>query len=347
MKTGAPTLARMLGSWQLDPGVLLVCAATAVLYGWGVVRARRRARERWPLWRVASFMAGLLVLMCALLTGIDPYSDELLSIHVVQHLLLILLAPVLLLWGAPVRLALSVCAPAGRRAIGAVLRQRWLRVLTRPACGFALFTIVVLATHLTGLYEVALRDQTVHDFEHAAYFWSGIVFLLPLLAADPIPHPPSAIARFSWLMGAMTVMFIPAALFMFDEHVRYPFYLAPARALHRSALADQHAAGIAMAVGGGIAMAALAIVVTMEAMIREEGRQRRRDAYLYTDTPAGAGQADKSPVGLAGAIARTNGASVGAGEDLPGASARTVNVSGEIAGMSGGMANANGEIAGA
>ena len=289
MKTAAPTLARMLGSWQLDPGVLVVCAATAALYGWGVVRARRRTRGHWSLWRVASFMAGLLVLMGALLSGIDPYSDELLSIHVVQHLLLILLAPALLLWGAPVRLALSASTPAGRRAIGAVLRRRWVRVLTRPACGFALFTLVVLATHLTGLYEVALRDQTVHDLEHAAYFWSGIVFLLPLLAADPIPHPPSAIARFSWLMAAMTVMFIPAALFMFDEHVRYPFYLTPAHALHRSALADQHSAGILMAVGGGIAMAALAIVVAMEAMVREERRQQRRDTYLYADSGAGAG----------------------------------------------------------
>ena len=279
MSTAAPTLARMLGSWQLDPGVLAVCAATAALYGSGVVRSPKH----WPLWRTASFMLGLLVLMTALLSGIDPYSDELLSIHVVQHLLLILAAPALLLWGAPVRLALSACSPAGRGAIGALLRQRWVRVLTRPACGFALFTIVMLGTHLTGLYEVALRDQTVHAFEHAAYFWSGLIFLLPILAADPVPHPPSAIARFCWLMAAMTVMFIPAALFMFDEHVRYPFYLAPARALHRSALADQHAAGMIMLFAGGVAMAALAILVAMEAMILEERRQQRRDQYLYAD----------------------------------------------------------------
>ncbi len=292
MRTAAPTLARLLGSWQLDPGVLVVCAATAALYGWGVVRSEKH----WPLWRPASFMAGLLVLMTALESGIDPYSDELLSVHVVQHLLLILLAPALLLWGAPVRLALSACPPAGRRAIGAVLRQRWVRMLTRPACGFALFTIVVLATHLTGLYEVALRDQTVHAFEHAAYFWSGIIFLLPLLAADPVPHPPSAIARFCWLMAAMTVMFIPAALFMFDEHVRYPFYLAPARALHRSALADQHAAGIIMLFAGGVAMAALAILVAMEAMILEERRQLRRDSYLYADGE----QPGNPPASLAG-----------------------------------------------
>jgi cytochrome c oxidase assembly factor CtaG len=279
MSTPAPTLARMLGSWQLDPGVLAVCAATAGFYGWGVVRSGKH----WPLWRAACFMVGLLVLVTALESGIDAYSDELLSVHVVQHLLLILLAPALLLWGAPVRLALSACSPAGRGVIGAVLRQRWVRILTRPACGFALFTIVVLVTHLTGLYEVALRDQTVHAFEHAAYFWAGALFLLPILAADPIPRPPSAIARFCWLMAAMTVMFIPAALFMFEEHVRYPFYLAPARALHVSALANQHAAGMIMLFAGGVAMAALAILVAMEAMIREERRQLRRDSYLYAD----------------------------------------------------------------
>jgi putative membrane protein len=279
MSTAAPTFARMLGSWQLDPGVLVLCAATAGLYWWGVVRSPRH----WPRWRAVSFMAGLLVLVTALLSGIDAYSDELLSVHVVQHLLLILLAPVLLLWGAPVRLALSACSPAGRSTIGGVLRRRWVRVLTRPACGFVLFTVVVLATHLTGLYEVALTDPTVHAFEHAAFFFSGILFLLPILAADPVPHPPSAIARFSWLMAAMTVMFIPAAVFMFDERVRYPFYLVPARALHVSALENQHAAGMIMLFAGGVAMAALAIVVAMEAMIREERRQLRRDTYLYAD----------------------------------------------------------------
>jgi putative membrane protein len=294
MSTAAPTLARMLGSWQLDPGLLVVCAATAGLYGWGAIRSPKH----WPWMRSASFVAGLLVLMTALLSGIDAYSDELLSLHVVQHLLLILLAPVLLLWGAPVRLALSACSPTGRGAIGAILRQRWVRLLTRPACGFALFTIVVLGTHLTGLYEVALGDHTIHAVEHAAYFWSGTLFLLPLLAADPVPHPPSAIARFSWLMAAMTVMFIPAAVFMFDEHVRYSFYLAPARALHSSALADQHAAGTIMLFAGGVAMAALAILVAMEAMIGEERRQLRRDSYLYADGE----EPGNPPTGLAGEI---------------------------------------------
>lgn len=295
MKAGAPTLARLLGDWQLDPTVLALCSVSAALYGYGVLRSRKA----WPLARSASFLAGLLVLTEALLSGIDAYSGELLSVHVVQHLLLILVAPTLLLWGAPVRLALSSASPAARARIGWVLHQPWVRVLTRPTLGFVLFTIVVLATHLTGLYDLALRNTTVHSLEHAAYFWSGVVFLLPLVAADPVPRPPGAIVRFSWLMAAMTVMSIPAALLIFDDRVRYPFYLAPARALHRSALADQHAAGMIMLFAGGAAMALLAILVAMEAMIHEERRQLRRDAYL---DPDGAGPADL-PAGAAEKLA--------------------------------------------
>ncbi len=246
------------------------------------------------MWHTISFIAGLLVIPLALLSGIDQYADELLSIHVIEHLLLILVAPTLLLWGAPVRLALSASPPAGRQAIGALLRFRWARFLTRPACGFALFTVVVLGTHLTGVYEAALRDPLIHAGEHAAYFWSGMLFLLPLLAADPIPHPPGAIARFSWLMAAMVVMSIPAGVFLFDGRVQYPFYLAPARALHTSALADQRAAGMIMLVACGVAMGALAIVIAMQAMIAEERRQLRRDTYPFAERRQ---RADGDPAG--------------------------------------------------
>jgi cytochrome c oxidase assembly factor CtaG len=276
VSTQPPTIARLIGAWTLDPVLLGVCVVAAGLYVGGMVRSRRR----WPVWRLASFTCGLLVLLLALTTGIDEYADELLSIHVVEHLLLILVAPVLILWGAPVRLALSSCPPAGRHALGSLLRGRWVRLLTRPACGFALFTLVVLGTHLTGVYEATLHSQTLHACEHAAYFWSGTLLLLPLLAADPIPHPPGAIARFSWLMAAMVVMSAPAGVFLFDEHVRYPFYLAPARTLHVSALADQHTAGVLMLVGGGVVMGVLAIVIAMAAMIAEEKRQQHRDSYI-------------------------------------------------------------------
>jgi cytochrome c oxidase assembly factor CtaG len=264
-----------LGDWTVDPLLLWVLCLTGLLYVWGATRCR----TRWPARRTTSFMAGLLVVALALLSGIDEYADELLSMHIVEHLLLILIAPVLLLWGAPVRLTLSASTPAARRAIAGLLRSRTVHVLTRPACGFALFTGVVLGTHLTGAYEAALHNQTIHACEHAAYFWSGLLFLAPLLAADPIPRPPGPIARFSWLMAAMVVMALPACVFLFEGHVHYPFYVAPAHALHTSALTDQRTAGVLMLVGGGVVMGVLAIVIAMGAMLAEERRQKRRDSH--------------------------------------------------------------------
>jgi putative membrane protein len=270
------TLSRLLGDWTLDPLTLVALCLAASLYGWGALRCR----GRWPAWRTASFMAGLSVVALALLSGMDRYADELLSAHVLQHMLLILAGPALVLWGAPIRLALNASPPAGRHAIGGLLGLRAVRFLTRPACGLALFALVVLGTHLTGFYEAALRDPTLHSLEHAAYFWSGMLLLAPILAADPIPHRPGPITRFSWLMAAMVVMSLPAGVFLFDERVRYSFYLAPAQALHSSALSDQRSAGMLMLVGGGIVMGVLAIAVAMGAMLAEERRQRRRDAYL-------------------------------------------------------------------
>lgn len=269
------TLSRVLSDWTVDPLLLSVLCLTGLLYAWGAIHCR----TRWPARRTASFMTGLFVVALAFLSGIDQYADELLSMHVLEHLLLILIAPLLLLWGAPVRLALSASPPPGRRAIATLLRSRTVHVLTRPACGFALFTVVVLGTHLTGVYEAALRNQAIHACEHATYFWSGLLFLAPLLGVDPIPHPPGAIARFSWLMAAMVVMALPAGVFLFDGHVHYPFYVAPAHALHTSALSDQRAAGVLMLVGGGVVMGVLAIVIAMSAMLAEERRQKHRDSY--------------------------------------------------------------------
>ena len=234
-------------------------------------------RRRPPLLRCCSFLTGLAVLLAALDSGIDGYSEQLLSIHMAQHLLLMLVAPTLLLYGAPLRVALASASPPIRHALGRLLRSRAAHAVASPAVGFAAFALVVLSTHLTGLFELALRHPTVHALEHAAYFWTGMVLLAPLIASDPLPHPPGPVARFAWLTGAMVVMAIPGALLTWGMTVRYSFYLAAARALHRSALADQHLAGVIMWIGGGVLMFVLALTVAMSAMVAEERRQCRRE----------------------------------------------------------------------
>ena len=278
--SASPSFERLLGTWTVDPGLIAVlagCAASSLL-------AAPRVRGGWPRTRSALFLAGLAVLATALLSGIDTYADDLLSVHMVQHMLLMMVAPVLLAWSAPVRLALAASRRRGRHAIATLLHHRAVAFATRPAFGSTLLCSVTLVTYLSGVFELSLRNQAVHAVEHAAFFWSGVVCFAPLVATDPLPRPPGALARFGWLMVVMTAMVVAGTLLSFDTAVRYPFYLAPARALHVSALADQQLAGVVMWFGGGIFGAVLTLVLVTQALFAEERRQQRRDRYA-TETP--------------------------------------------------------------
>jgi putative membrane protein len=270
-----PTLGRLLGSWAVDAPVALALAAAAALY----VRGSIRAGAGWSRLRTASFLAGLGALALALMSGIDRYAEQLLSVHMVQHLLLALIAPALLLAGAPVRLALATGSRRLRRRLAAALGSRPGRALAHPLTGCALFTATILLTHLTGIFELALGDPAIHGVEHAAYFWSGLLLLAPLIAADPVPHAPAPLARFAWLMAAMSAMAVPGALLALSRHVYYPHYLATSHALGRSALADQQVGGAIMWIGGTLPMFALALWIALAAMLAEERRQRRRDVH--------------------------------------------------------------------
>jgi cytochrome c oxidase assembly factor CtaG len=270
-----PTVGRLLGAWSFEAALALALLAIAGLY----LRGALGLGSRWPLRRTASFIVGLAVLALALMSGIDSYAEQLLSVHMLQHLLLALLAPALLLAGAPVRLALAAGPPRLRRRVARALRSRPGRALAHPLTGCTLFAATMLVTHLTGVFELALEHPAVHATEHAAYFLSGVALLAPLIAADPVPHPPAPLARFAWLMVAMTAMAVPGALLALSQHVHYSHYLATSRALGRSPLTDQQLGGAIMWIGGTLAMFALALWLALATMVAEERRQRRRELH--------------------------------------------------------------------
>jgi cytochrome c oxidase assembly factor CtaG len=272
----APTAGRLLGSWTLEALPVAALALSAGLYAIGAARAR----GGWPLRRTASFLAGLGTVALALLSGLDAYGERLLSVHVLQHMLLIMVAPPLLLFGAPVRLAFAALGRRARAALARALHSSALRLLTAPPCGLAVYTAVVLGTHLTGFYELALRNGALHELEHLAYLAAGLLFLAPIVAADPLPHRVRAIGTLALFTLAMTATAVTGAWLLSSQTVRYPFYLAPAHAMHSSALADQQLAGSIMIFGGGLVMAALELGLTMRALFDEELRQRRRERHL-------------------------------------------------------------------
>lgn len=222
----------------------------------------------WPRARTAAWLAGVAVLAACLL-ALDGAADRRLSAHMLQHVGLTLFAPPLLLLGAPARLALRASKGTTRRALAGTLRGA--SVLSRPPVGSAVFCGTLAAAHLTGIYERALPSPLLHAAEHAALFWTAVLFWLPLAGAAPLPRRLGPLGALAYLLSAMPVM-AAIAMRLDGDTLRYATYAGP------GALADQHAAAAIMLVGGALAMLAAALGCVWPALLREERRQRAREA---------------------------------------------------------------------
>ncbi|HWF73784.1 MAG TPA: cytochrome c oxidase assembly protein [Solirubrobacteraceae bacterium] len=270
----APSLAQLLvghwhPAWSLD--------AAAVVVGWLYLWAAHGVRGRWPAGRTLSFLAGTACVLVALQSGIDAYDDRLLSVHMVQHMLLLLLAPLLILGGRPVILALRTLHGEHRRTLARALTR--LRGVTRPAVCLAVFAAVVLLTHLPAFFALTLRDGAVHAAEHLLFLVAGMLLWWPVLDGDPVPRERlGGMGRLVYVLLAMIPMAAVGAYLDRNSSLVYSGYAAPAHALGVSALADQAQAGAIMWVAGGTVMVAVGLWASMAALIEEERRQRARDA---------------------------------------------------------------------
>jgi len=262
----------LISDWQLDPSVLVPVAAAAALY----LLATARLRGRWPWRRTASFLAGLAALLVALQSGIDAYDDRLLSVHMVQHMIVLLLVPLLLLGGRPVVLGLAALPPARRRGPARALART--RGLAAPAWALTVFSGVVVLTHLPAFYDAAVRHTWVHYTEHALYVLAGLLMWSPLVDGDPAPrHRLSGLGRLAYLIVAMLPMALVGAYLNRQATLVYPAYAAPAHALEISAVDDQAQAGAIMWVVGDVIMVAVGLWAAVAAMVAEERRLVARE----------------------------------------------------------------------
>jgi cytochrome c oxidase assembly factor CtaG len=270
----APSLPSLLVcDWALGPSVVVPAAASAALYELGV----RRAGGRWPRRRTASFLGGIACVLVALESGIDAFDSQMLSVHMVQHMLLLLVAPPLLLGGRPVILALRSLSPAARKVFAKVMDRA--RAYTAPIPALALFSAVVLFTHLPSFYDATLRHPALHYSEHALYLLAGVVMFSPLVDGDPAPrHRLSGFGKLAYLIVAMMPMALVGAYLNRHPTLFYPAYGPPARALGISAVDDQAQAGAIMWVVGGTIMVAVGLWAAVGAMVAEERGQVARES---------------------------------------------------------------------
>jgi cytochrome c oxidase assembly factor CtaG len=224
--------------------ILCMLVASAALYGYGVLRARRRGILLRPA-SIASFAVALVATACVLFGPVDDLADTSLSWHMVQHLALCFIAAPLLLLGAPVRLALAALPASAATMLARALSSMPFRAITHPAFAWVQFTAVLYAVHFSPLYELALENESVHAAEHLLFLASALIFWTPVLAVAPAPHAPPHAVRLLMLFLALPMSaFLGFILYV----MRAPLY-AHYAALP-GALADQQNAGAVMWIAG-------------------------------------------------------------------------------------------------
>jgi cytochrome c oxidase assembly factor CtaG len=247
--------------WSFDPPLALLIAV-AVMYWLGsrrtVTPVRTRREQRWG---AVSFYGALAVLAIALCSPIDALSEKLFWAHMVQHVLLLVIAPPLLLLGRPwVRLwrALPLDARRGLgRGLVAGRRARPLRSAARalgsPVPSFVLFSVVLLAWHVPVLFDATLRSSELHALEHSLFFGTALLFWKQVIDSAPLRAPLTSAQRVGYLIGAMIVSWVLAVVLALAPHPLYATYAhEAARPGGISAMADQQLAAGIMWVPGSI-----------------------------------------------------------------------------------------------
>jgi putative copper resistance protein D len=284
------SLVDVLLAWQIEAHVLLPLLAAWLMYRWGVGRVRaEHPRNPVPRYRVWCWNAGLLVLFVALASPIATYDGVFFTAHMVQHLLLTLVAAPLLALGAPITLLLRVVSSRTRRGVVLpVLHSRVLRVVSFPVVTWSVFAFVMWASHFSPLFDAALESELVHVLEHALYLGTALLFWWPVVGADPSPWRLPHAARIGYaFLGMPQSSFLGLAIFSAPD-VLYPHYGSLVRAWGPTALADQQLAGGVMWVGGDLVFLIALVLAIWVWMRAEEAEGRRADAKLDRETAAAA-----------------------------------------------------------
>ena len=276
-----PTLGSLLFGLSFDPAVTLPLAAVA--FAW-IVAVRRvdaaHPANPVPRIRTVAFFGGLAAIAIALQSGIERYDTALFSVHMVQHILLTLVAAPLIALGAPVTLALRVASPVARRRwLLPILHSRPLRVLAHPVVAWLIFAGVMWAAHFSPLFDLALENRLAHDLEHGLFLGAALLFWWPAVGLDPAPWRLSYPARLLYVFLQMPQNTFLAVIILNAQSVLYPHYATLERIWGPSPLFDQKAAGGIMWLAGDflfIAAMAAILVGWMRHDERDTARSERQ-----------------------------------------------------------------------
>jgi putative membrane protein len=274
---GANSLAASANySWSLEPTVLLCVAIFGAVYvrRWWDVRTSGspRAATDAPVWRLCCFLGSLLATLVALISPVDALADQLFLMHMVQHMLLLDVVPILAILG----FTKVILRPVTRSVHNL---ERRAGVFASPAFAVILYVGVIWAWHVPAAYDLALRHPLVHVLEHIAFALAGSLYwwhlLSPIRARLRLDGlgPVAYMGTTKLFVGAlgMGLAFAPSAL--------YPYYVHHVRVWGLSAHDDQSIAGLIMAVEQSLVMGVALVVLFVRALAESEREQQRRERY--------------------------------------------------------------------
>jgi putative copper resistance protein D len=268
------TGSRYFTAWELDLVVVISLLVTAAAYIWASSRLRARG-DAWSVGRDIAFLGGGLgTIALAILWWPGVYDDTLFWAHMVQHMLLSMVAPIFLALGAPVTLVLRTLPAGGRRRLSAALRSLPAKVLVNPLTGFALLFGTPFVLYYTGLYEASLRNDTLHQALHVHFIVAGCVFFWPMVGLDPVPgrlaYPMRLILLFVTLPAHA---WLGISIMSDNEVIAGSYYRALGRTWGPSLAHDQ-------AIGGGLLWTTgdLVGVIVVAALFVQWVRADRREA---------------------------------------------------------------------
>jgi putative copper resistance protein D len=277
---GPPTVARVLFDWRFDLIFGTAAIVMAVLYLLGVRRLRRRG-DAWPMGRTLAWMCGCAALLFTTSSGLGRYMPAMFSMHMVAHMMLSMLVPILLVLGAPVTLALRALPAAGRGEppglrewLLAALHSRVSRFLTNPIVATLVFVGGFYGLYLGGVFDAAVSNHAAHVLMNVHFLLSGYLFYWVVIGIDPTPRQIPQLGKVAMVFASLPLhAFFGVVLMGMDTVLGETFYRSLRLSWHTDLLGDQH-------LGGGIAWAAgeVPLVVVMIALLIQWRRSDQRTA---------------------------------------------------------------------
>jgi putative copper resistance protein D len=277
---GPPTLARILFDWRFDLIFGTSAIVLAGLYVAAVVRLRRRG-DRWPPGRMLAWLLGCLALLFVTSSGVGRYMPAMFSMHMVAHMGLSMLVPILLVLGAPVSLALRALPAAGRddppgmrEWILAALHSPLSRLLTNPVVATVLFVAGFYGLYFSNLFDTTVSSHAGHLAMNLHFLISGYLFYWVVIGVDPTPRPIPPLAKVGVVFASLPLhAFFGVLLMGMPNVLGESFYRSLHLSWHTDLLGDQR-------LGGGIAWAAgeIPLVVVMIALLVQWTRSDQRTA---------------------------------------------------------------------